>query len=279
MQLDQEHYVKELLSRYNMRDCRPVSTPLPAGCQLEVDGPARDSTEASMRRLDDDCATKYRGIVGSLLYLVSCTRPDLTVAVNQLSRCMKAPRQDHLTAARHVLKYLRKTADLALCYGGQGETELHGYADATWHSDKRSGRSVSGYAFLLHGGAVAWKCRLQPTVALSSAEAEYFALCEAAKQLLYLRNLLADMGLPCDGPTTVYEDNQPCIHIATNAVTSPRTKHIALRWHFVREVIGQGDMRVEYRATTQQAADLLTKILAKPQHEHLRAILLGQPSA
>ena len=190
--MDQERYVLDLLERYKMADCRPVSTPLPPGTELIK---AKESDPTALAK---DEALRYREITGSLMYLVACTRPDLAVAVNQLTRNMANPTQAHMTAAKHVLRYLKGTAGLGLLYGGRGkgsgDNTVVGFADATWGSIPDSSRSVSGYLFMINGAAVSWKCRVQSCVALSTAEAEFFSLCDATREAVYLRNLMQELG-------------------------------------------------------------------------------------
>jgi hypothetical protein len=103
-----------------------------------------------------------------------------------------------------------------------------------------SSRSVSGYVFMLNGAAVSWRCRVQSCVALSTAEAEFFSLCEATREAVYLRNLLLEFGLPQTMATVIFEDNQPCIHLVRNPVTASRSKHVAIRFNFVRERLQEG---------------------------------------
>ena len=152
-----------------------------------------------------------------------------------------------------------------------------GFSDANLGGDSATARSTTGYAFILNGAAVSWKSKLQSVVARSTAEAEYMALCETLKEAVYLQQLLEEIGLKAL-PVTIYEDNQPCIHIASNPVTSNRSKHIAVRYHYVREVISNGKVQVLYKSTQEMVADCLTKNLAKDKVEKFRSILLGMPS-
>jgi hypothetical protein len=159
---------------------------------------------------------------------------------------------------------------------GSERDVLVGYADASWMSVPGSSRSVSGYLFVLNGAAVSWRCKVQSTVALSTAEAEFDALCAATREAVYLRGLLQEMGIAQQSATTIYEDNQPCIALMHNPMTSSRTKHVALRFHFVREKLQGGEIEVEYCPTADMLADLLTKMLAAPQHARLRSFVHGE---
>ena len=214
------------------------------------------------------------------MYLVTCTRPDIAAAVGQLARVMSQPSKLHWSAAKHVLRYLKGTKGLSLTYGNARDEErenLIGFSDANFGGDSATAKSTTGYAFILNGAAVSWKSKLQSVVALSTAEAEYMALCETVKEAVYLQQLLEEIELKAL-PVTIYEDNQPCIHIASNPVTSNRSKHIAVRYHYVREVISNGKVQVLYKSTQEMVADCLTKNLAKDKVEKFRSILLGMPS-
>lgn len=284
--IDQERYSLAVLKRFNMDQCNPVGTPLVPGTELKPakppgaasSGGATETSAAEDPLLTGEDITRFREVVGSMMYLTICSRPDLAVAVNQLARNMATPAASHLAAAKHVLRYLRGTVGLGLHFkraSDQPANVVHGYADATWANVPESSRSVSGYAFFLNGAAVSWSCKVQKLVSLSTAEAEFVSLCEGVREALYLRNLLEEMGLQQPGPTIIYEDNQPCIHMARNPTTSGRTKHIAMRFNFVREQVEANIINVVYCPTQDMVADALTKVLPKPQHAHLRAQLLG----
>jgi hypothetical protein len=166
--------------------------------------------------------------VGSLLYAGVTTRPDIAYAVESLGRHMQRSGPEHRTAAKRVMRYLNGTRDLGLKFsGGEGSTqELVGYCDADWGGDPDTRRSTTGYVFMLGGAAVSWASRLQPTVALSSAEAECTAVCEATQEAIHLRSLLRDLGLPQRGPTVLHEDNQSCIAMTESPALQRRSKHI-----------------------------------------------------
>lgn len=259
-----------------MAQSRPMSTPLPPSTELV---PAKDGSGVGADELlSVDDGLRFREITGSLMYLVACTRVDLAVAVNQLARNMAKPSKAHMTAAKHVLRYLRGTASLALRYGNPSAANVNtvvGYADATWGNIPGSSRSVSGNVFLLNGAAVSWKCKVQSCVALSTAEAEFFSLCEATREAVYLRNLMEEIGLPQTSATRILEDNQPCIHLVHNPVTVSRSKHVAIRFNFVRERLELGQIDVVYCPTGDMVADALTKALPRPQHVKHRETLFG----
>ena len=147
-------------------------------------------------------------------------------------------------------------------------------SDATWANVPISARSVSGYCFFMSGAAISWKCKVQATVAQSTAEAEFHALDEAAREAVYLRNLLEEIGLRMDKPLVLYEDNQPTIALAYNPVTTSRTKHVAVRFNYVREKIGDGTLEIVYCPTADMVADALTKCLGGDSFaKHCKSLL------
>ncbi len=236
--MDQERYVGELLERHGLATCHSVLTPLAPGTELRPADKDGSSDAECDQLLPADKALQFREVVGALLYLVTCTRPDIAMAVNQLSRHMATPTRAHLAASKHVLRYLRGTASMGLRFEraarSEQRDELVGFADASWMSVALTSRSVSGYVFTLNGAAISWRCKVQSTIATSTAEAEFDALCCATRESMYLRGLLQEMCLQQRQPTTIFEDNQPCIALVQNPMTSHRTRHVALRFNFVR---------------------------------------------
>ena len=271
--LDQEKYSNDLLMRFGMDKSRPVSTSLPIGSTLQ-----RTSTSSQDPTLEGNDVLLFRSITGSLMYLANGTRPDISVSIGQLAKCMSAPRQSHLKAAKHVLRYICGTAGQALHFTNlvKNLNTLTGYADASWGSCPDTGRSVSGYVFLFNNAAIAWKSRLQPFVAMSTAEAEYVSFSEAVKEAKYLRNILFELGYGQTSATSILEDNQPCITIATNPITNGRTKHVAIRFHFVRENIQRKEIDIVYCPTASMVADGLTKVLPKQKAAQHNKIIFGQ---
>ena len=253
--IDQEKYIEDLLEKFSMHNCKPVATPLIPDSTVNKEEPDIS--------LDEHDVTKFQELIGGLMYLVG-----------QLARVMSQPSKLHWSATKHVLRYLKGTKGLSLTYGNARDEErenLIGFSDANFGGDSATARSTTGYAFILNGAAVSWKSKLQSVVVLSTAEAEYMALCETVKEAVYLQQLLEEIGLKAL-PVTIYEDNQPCIHIASNPVTSIRSKHIAVRYHYVREVISIRKVQVLYKSTQEMEADCLTKNLAKDKVEKFRSM-------
>ncbi|KAJ9534717.1 hypothetical protein QJQ45_013086 [Haematococcus lacustris] len=248
LKLDQQQYVHELLNTYGMTAAHSKSVPMAPAVKLEREGVALDTSEHS-----------YSGLVGSLLYLSCCTRPDITYAVGALARYMSSPTQQHWTAARAILSYLKGTADQGLVFGRTAE--LQGYCDADYAGDKDTARSTTGYVFTMNGAAISWSSRLQPTVAMSTAEAEYMAASSAVKEGLWLRKLMQDLQLPGDC-TNIMCDNQAALQLLHNPIASARAKHINVHHHFARERVARGEVSFDYCSTASMVADIMTKPLA-----------------
>ncbi len=269
--IEQQHYVDDLLEQHGLSNCNPTGTPLSPVTQLL---PASADDEL----LDHAGAAEFRAITGSLLYLACVSRPDLSVTTHQLSRFVSRPTRSHAAAAKTALRYLRG-AKVGLTYHrGNSDgiaNKLVGYADASWACDPTTSRSLSGYVFLLNGTAVSWRCKGQSVVALSTAESEYSSLTEAVREAHFLRGLLGEMGERQDHPTTIFEDNMAAQILANQPQTSMRTRHVALRFHFVREAIRDGVVEVKHCSSQQNLADSFTKILPKPHHCLLRSLICG----
>jgi hypothetical protein len=215
--------------------------------------PTSDAEKLYMNRVP------YAELVGSLNWLANCTRPDIATAVGTLCRFIGNPGKQHWTAAQRVLRYLAGTMNLGITYTRSNEPCLTGYADADWAGDPDTRRSTTGYVFLFAGGAIAWKSKLQSSTALSSTEAEYIAISAAAREAKWIRQLLLDLGYPVSGPTTIFEDNKGCEAIAMNRRTDKRSKHIDVRYHFIRDMIERMEVHIEHIPTAQMVADVMTK--------------------
>ncbi|KMQ91353.1 opie2a pol protein [Lasius niger] len=170
----------------------------------------------------------------------------------------------HWVVAKRVLRYLKGTANFGNTYK-YGEDDFQGFVDADWAGSIHDRRSFTGYAFVINGGCISWYSKKQRTVALSSTEAEYMALDEAAKEAVYLRRLLRELGINT-GKVTLSNDNLRAQRLATNPVFHARTKHIDIRHHLVREIVDAGLIRLEHVASEEMPADVLTKALTKPKH-------------
>jgi len=218
-------------------------------------------------------------VVGSLMYLMITSRPDISFAVGQLAMYMNCHGPQHHAAAQHVLRYLQGTRDVGLTYGlDRSALSVSGYSDADWGAHVDTRRSTTGYVFYLAGGPISWKSKLQPTVALSSTEAEYMALTASAQEAMSLRSLAEDFSIDVSQPALLYEDNKGSIAMSVNPVLHQASKHISIRHHFIREKVANGDVCLRYISTSRMLADALTKPLTYPTFSRLRAALLGNIS-
>jgi len=257
--MSQERYAETVLRRFNMLDCNPVSTPAEKGLQL---------TEASDKEHQKFTERNFpfRSAVGSLIYLMAATRLDIAWIVSKLSQFLERPGTIHVSVLKRLLKYIQGTKSYSLIFT-PSDGQLIGHVDADWGSDPTDRRSTTGYIFTLGSAPVGWKTRKQPTVALSSCEAEYMALAEATKEALYLRSLCSSINLTQMTETTVYCDNQGTLALTrSGAKQHNSTKHIDVRYHFVRE---QSDVTFPHVPTRDNVADFLTKSLGTLQHRHL----------
>jgi len=275
--LQQNAYIQKILERFNLANAHTVSTPLNPGSRLE--GPGTPNAEDE--EVDE---TVYRSMIGSLMYLMLCTRPDIAFAVGALSRYSSLPRTTHLTAAQHLLRYVKKTTHLGLTLGPFRTKALRPilYSDADWAGDLATRKSTGGYVCVLTEkdtqgepilSAVSWSSKRQQTVALSSTEAEYMALTQATKEAIWVSRFLAELqGISENAESTrIYVDNQGSIALAHNPEFHARTKHIAIQEHYVREKVTTGEIELEYLHTGDMIADCLTKNLSREKVERFRA--------
>lgn len=248
--LSLNHYLNDYLVDFNMQDCNPVSTPFAAGTDF-LPGDA----------ISDADVTRFRSMVGKLLFAANTCRPDLSYAASTLSRFIKDPRANHIAAAKHVLRYIKGTVSFGLVYKKVSNFQLIGFSDSDWAGDKFDRKSITGYVFMMSGCAITWKSKKQPTVALSSTEAEYMALGDTVKELLWLIQLLKTVGLKFNYPPTIFEDNEGCKLLTSHPVHHQRTKHIDIKHHFIREHLGNKVFNLESVRTDEMAADMFTKNL------------------
>ncbi|KAH9687107.1 retrovirus-related pol polyprotein from transposon RE1 [Citrus sinensis] len=255
--LSQHKYICDLLSKTNMCGAKPVSTPLCSTASFKLfDGAASAD------------ATEYRKVVGALQYL-SFTRPDISFAVNKLSQFMHSPSVLHWQAVKRVLRYLKSTTSYGLFLKRNSPCLLHAYSDADWGGDE-SMYSTSAYMLYLGGNPISWRSNKQKSVARSTTEAEYLAVANAASEVRWVQNLLQELGLQLSQTPSIYCDNIGTTYLCRNPVFHSRVKHIDLAYHFVRDWVNKGLLRVSYVSAVDQLADSLTKPLSKRPFSELR---------
>ena len=263
--LTQKQYLKKVLQRFGMSEkTKPVSTPLAPHFKLSASQcPKTEEEREYMSKVP------YSNAVGSLMYAMVCTRPDISHAVGTVSRYMHNPGKEHWQAVKWILRYIQKTLDVGLIFEKDDMVGQHvvGYCDSDYASDLDKRRSTTGYVFTLAKAPVSWKSTLQSTVALSTTEAEYMAITEAVKEAIWLQGLLDDLGVG-QKQVTVFCDSQSAIHLAKNQVYHARTKHIDVRYHFVREIIEEGGVLVQKIKIDDNPADMLTKVVTMIKFNH-----------
>lgn len=261
LHLSQKEYIKEVLKRFEMHDSKPVNTPLVVDAKLIKGLNVTDLNDKSL---------PFRELVGSLMYAAVGTRPDIAHAVSVLSQFNSCYTRTHWMAAKRVLRYLRGTSDFELVYK-KDDLSINAFVDADWGRCILDRRSYTGFVFTLNGTAISWLSQKQRTVALSSMEAEYMAISDAAKEALYLINFLKE--LRCSGlaSVTMYNDNRSAGLLSHNPVQNSRSKHIDLRHHFIRDVLKDHPVKLIYMPTEEMIADALTKAL--PEAKLLKCAL------
>ena len=167
---------------------------------------------------------EYQSAVGSLLYLSSATRPDITFAVNNVTKFSEKPTKEHWSAVKSIFRYLKGTVNYGLQYSRDAREECVGFCDADWAGDTNDRKSVSGYLFQLNGCSVCWRSKKQPCIALSTAEAEYIALSAAVQEALWMEQLLIDLNVNIKTPMTIYEDNKVAISMSKKSAVSRKGK-------------------------------------------------------
>lgn len=261
--MGQPAYVEQLLEAQGMSKCKAIGSPAEPGSHLVK---ANETEEETSQQ-------PYQSLIGSLLYLSNCTRPDIAFSVGVLAKFSSHPTKAHWTAAKRVLRYLQGTCNYGVMFESQENEVCRGYSDADWAGDREDRRSTSGYVFQIGLGPVSWRSRKQTTVALSTAEAEYVALASAAQEAVWLRKLHEDLGYSSREPTTILEDNQSAIAMAKNPQFHGRAKHIDIRHHFVRELVEEKAIQLVYCASEEMIADLLTKGLTGARTLKIREMM------
>ena len=248
--LNQSHYVESILEEFGMHKSKPSSTPMNPGYK---DMPLGDNETMSEK--------PYRRVIGKLLYASTRTRPDIATAVSILSRHLSAPSEKHWKAAMFLLRYLRGTTNYELAYTSNG-ANLTGYSDASFMSDKTSSRSRTGFVLLVGGAPIVWGTHLEKTIALSTAEVEYMGLSRCAREVLFIRQLCAELNGAEESTldaTLVFTDNQAAQQVAT--MSASRMRHVRVRYHFIRSCVTNGDIALSYCPTEEMIADMFTKPL------------------
>jgi len=254
-------YVAELLAEWNMGQCKTAAVPLP------ISPPKNLSTDS---KPDEEIKPKYQRLVGCLLYLSIATRPDIAFASMWLGQYASKPTRSHFLLTKHVLRYLAGSSLLVLSFGSpsslspklNGHLRVLGCADADWASDSMDRRSISGYCFFFNNGLISWSSVKQRAVALSSTEAEYYALTHALKEGIWIRLFCSLLNFSFTIPFPLFLDNQAALSLSSSETVSARSKHIDIKHHFIRSHIKDGTFSVNWIDTLDMPADIFTKPLS-----------------
>ena len=257
VEINQTRYIEKLLSKFGMTSCKPKTSPSVLGLEKVIDTESPELHDPNL----------YRQIVGSLIYVMTGTRPDLCYIVTRLSQHMSKPMVENLNAVKHVLRYLKGTSQQSLKFKkSENHLMLIGFSDSDWGGNLVDRRSISGYRFQLSecGPLISWKSRKQQTVALSTCEAEYIAVAETVQEGKFLRQLCIDLKILQEGNSVLVNvDNQGAIKMAKNPMFHKRSKHIDIKYHFIRNEIQLGTINLEYVASEDNVADIFTKSTSK----------------
>jgi hypothetical protein len=250
--IHQNGFIRDLIEKFRMTDAHTSETPILLNDNKNDNSPAYQSLE------------QYQSLVGSLIYISTKTRPDIAFAVHEVSTKMSNPTTKDWLAAKRILRYLKGTQNVGIVYQALGNGLLIGFADASFAPKREDRKSIGGYCFILNGGAITWKSKKQSIIALSSCEAELIALTESVKEGQWLQKLFENFGLY--HTLIVNEDNQSTVKIAENSVFSDRSKHIQIRFHFLKDLINEKKLQLLYCHTKSNTADILTKGLSCVLH-------------
>jgi len=234
-----------------------AATPIATNCLMDAD-------EAG-NQVD---STKYRGLIGSLLYLTA-SRPYIQFGVFLWARFQSNPKESHFKPAKRILKYLKGTINVGLWYPNESNIALSGFSDSDYAGCKLDRKSTSGTCHLLGSNLISWNSKKQACVALSTAEAKYIAVGHACAQSIWLKHQLMDYGVKLE-KVPFYCDNTSAINLTKNPIQHSKTKHIVIRHHFIRDHIQKGQIEIMFVKTENQLANLFTKPLARDRFNKLR---------
>ncbi|KAJ9541966.1 hypothetical protein OSB04_028472 [Centaurea solstitialis] len=263
--LSQSTYIEKILKKSRMDESKKGFIPMQHGIVL-----SKNTCPVSSQDQDKMKSVPYASAIGSIMYAMLCTRPDVAYSVSVTSRYQQNPGEPHWVAVKNIFKYLRRTKDMFLVFGGsEDEISVTGYSDASFQTDRDDFRSQSGYVFTLNGGAISWKSSKQDTIADSTTEAEYIAASDAAKEAVWLRNFLSDLRVVASisRPIDIFCDNSGAVAQAKEPREHHKSRHVLRKYHLIREIIGRGDVRICKIPTEENVADPLTKPLARVKHE------------
>jgi len=264
VKLNQAKYINRVLEKFNMLDSKPIATPMDAKIAYKL---VPNPNKASL-----DTIKWFQALIGSLLYLTLATRLDIAYSVIKLSRFASNPSEIHISAGKRILRYLKGTINYGIIYyrtlnNSPINYYISGYTDADYAGDLNTAKSTTGYIFFYANGPISWKSKLQTIIAQSTTEAEYIAINTATKEAIYIKSILDELGYYKQDKFPIYSDNNGALLLAKNPVFHERTKHISVKYHYIRDLIEKGIIDLIYINTLEQKADGLTKALERVKYK------------
>lgn len=265
IKIDQTKYINDVLYRFGMSDCNPVSTPMDTNQKLSMSmSPNNEEERQEMSKVP------YMQAIGCLLFAAQVSRPDISYAVNMLSRYSTNPGRAHWEAAKRVMRYLKGTIEKGLVYKPNLDNTITGYCDADWAGNIDDRQSTTGYIFVYQSAAISWSTKKQKTVALSSTEAEFMSITAAIQESVWLKRLENEMNPDAKKTMKIFCDNKGALHVAMNNNYSNRTKHVDIKAKFIRQKIDEKEVALEYISTNEMLADVFTKALPCQKLKYFR---------
>lgn len=263
LRISQRKMIEKVLKNFKMEQCKGISTPMEVGFQLQED-------EQEILQV-----VPYRELIGSLMYLCTTTRADLMYSVSYLSRVLDRPTTQAWKAGKRVLRYLQQTKEMGLTYKriNSVKLKLNAYADANWATDKLDRKSISGSVIFFQGNAINWFSRKQNCIALSTAEAEYIAAAATAQDLINLKGIINEFNLTAEA--TLLCDNQSAILMSKTQENLKRSKHIDIKFHFLKHLVQTKKIEIKYICSEENVADMFTKPLGKEKFHKFRKEISG----
>ena len=260
--LSQEQFLEEFLRKFKMDESHPVRNPM-----------LKDNDYSKLTR--NQTNFPYKNVLGNLMWLANYTRPDITYSVNFLARFQANPSEEHWIMLKRIMRYLNGTRNSGLTFDQQSPTILDAFVDSAFLDDPKTKRSTSGYLIRYHGNNIAWKSRLQKTMSSSTTQAEYIAICDASKDLLFLGNLINEtLSLPEIFPVPIYGYNSACITICEKTICRTKLDHLDKQYLLMKELFTQNKLKPVKVSSKEQIADIFTKPLTGDQFEYLSGQLI-----
>lgn len=277
IKISQKRYIESVLMTFNMQDAKAVETP------MVPENLSNNEQAVNGTKQLDIVSFPYRKAVGSLLYLSNKTRPDLAFATNVASRCLDNPEKKDIIRVKRILRYLKGTPSDGIIFSKSGTCNVTGYSDSDYAGDLMTRRSTTGLIVFLGTSPVSWTTRRQTTVATSSTEAELVAATDCVKELAHMRNLITELFdsntknemFVKEGTLSLLLDNQGAIKLIQNGVNSKRTKHLDVKYHYIKERVERNLINIKFIGTDEQTADILTKPLQRVKFAYHKTKLMG----